>query len=125
MRSVQQVLTLIKSSITDALLRQNTALRVRTVLNTFATDYFNKESDSLKITQVIGLADALSQSGRLRMRIDFADQDLVLIEHGLTIPPITQVFDLEGYELGCQRRILDDGNIEIQFTNPETGFIIY
>jgi hypothetical protein len=60
-----------------------------------------------------------------RKRIDFQDQESVLISHGFPIPPITQVFDSDGFELIPDRRVLPDGNIEIQFGRPETGFIIY
>jgi hypothetical protein len=62
-RSTNQFLTLIRNSITDPLLRQNTALRVRTVLEAFAKDYFNKETDTLNINQVSGLQDILDQFG--------------------------------------------------------------
>jgi hypothetical protein len=62
-RTLQQFLTLIRNNITDPLLRQNTAKRQREVMEAFATDYFNKQSDSLQINQVAGLQNRLDQLG--------------------------------------------------------------
>lgn len=62
-RTLQQILTLIRNNITDPLLRQNTAKRQREVMEAFATDYFNKQSDSLQINQVAGLQSRLDQLG--------------------------------------------------------------
>ena len=55
-----QFIAFVRAKITDALNRQNTALRLRQVHERFATDYFNKASDTLEINQVNGLSTALS-----------------------------------------------------------------
>jgi hypothetical protein len=62
-RTFQQIITLIRQNITDPLLRQNTAKRTREVMEAFAADYFNKQSDTLQINQIDGLDQALSAAG--------------------------------------------------------------
>lgn len=54
-----QVIAFIRNQITDAFNRQNTASRVRAVLEKFAVDYHNKESDVLPLAGVAGLDAAL------------------------------------------------------------------
>jgi hypothetical protein len=62
-KSTEQIITFIRTNITDPLLRQNTAKRHKAVLEQMAVDYFNKQTDMLAINQVTGLQDALDQFG--------------------------------------------------------------
>jgi hypothetical protein len=61
--TVGQFFSFIRRNITDELERQNTAERVRAVMEKFATDYFNKASDKLPIASVDGLQTALETAG--------------------------------------------------------------
>jgi hypothetical protein len=111
MATQAEVLRKIDDEITDEFLEQNTAEVVRGVLKSIVLSAVNKDD-----------FDTLNGG---KKRVDFKAKDLITIVHGFKVPPITQVYDEDGYELTCQRRILANGNIEIEFSNPETGFIIY
>jgi hypothetical protein len=127
MRTVQQVLTYIANNITDALLRQNTALRVRNVFKVFATDYFNKESDTLAIEQVDGLRDELDRNGGGRPpAYKFKDEVLLSISYLSEYPPLSQVFDDEGNLIICPIRIdFEKKILEFNFSEPTSGIIIF
>lgn len=125
-RSFNQFVTLIRNNITDALLRQNTAKRVRTVLEAFAADYFNKESDSLEINQVNGLVDALAKLKGRQPAVTFTNKTVVLIDFDGPSPPLTQVFNTDGYLIGCDvRYIVADKKIEFTFSEPQSGTVVF
>jgi hypothetical protein len=61
-----------------------------------------------------------------RPAVPFTNKALVEVPYVGDYPPVSQVFDANGYALGCQTRILPaDKILEFQFAEPSTGIILF